>query len=223
VVTNKKTIVTDGTQTPAFQPVVFDGILVSWVASVKSSLCLCSLLADSGDDKPQCSDTNLLFRYMLVCYGLNNLGFDTRKELGMFSAPERRDRFWGRRILLFIGYQSSSPRVNRPEHDVDHLPHLILSRSRMRWAIPLRPMAGVDRGILGFFFFCLYCTDLILNLPLLHCYAERGLLVLRARNVCRDRLLSGVKLTALNSWFWKLLLQVAWRGASGRQTRRWQR
>jgi hypothetical protein len=29
VVTNKKTIVTDGTQTPAFQPVVFDGILVS--------------------------------------------------------------------------------------------------------------------------------------------------------------------------------------------------
>jgi len=29
VETNKKTIVTGGTQTPAFQPVVFDGILGS--------------------------------------------------------------------------------------------------------------------------------------------------------------------------------------------------
>jgi len=71
----------------------------------------------------------------------------------------------------------------------------------MRRAIPLRPVAGVGRDIHGYIFFCLYCSNFILNLSLRHCYAEHGLLVLRARNVCRDRLLSGVKLTALNLWF----------------------
>ena len=133
VMTNKKTIVTHGTQTLAFQPVVFVGIFGELrCESVKSSLCLCSLLVDSSDDEPQCYDTRLLSRYMLVCYGLNSPGFDTRQEQEIFSSPERRGRFWGRRSLLFIGYQGS-PQVNRPGRDVDLTsPHLIMSRSRIR-------------------------------------------------------------------------------------------
>jgi hypothetical protein len=63
--------------------------------------------------------------FQLNVYGLEGLGFDSRKSKRFIASPECQDKIWG---LLFGGYGALALGLNRPGREADrHLvPRLII-------------------------------------------------------------------------------------------------
>jgi hypothetical protein len=81
-------------------------------------------------------------------YGLNGPGFESLPAKSFISPPERPDRPWGPRKLLFNWYGGSSTGVRWPGHDVGH--SLPPSAQTKQWSYTPTPslcLHGVERNV----------------------------------------------------------------------------
>jgi len=66
--------------------------------------------------------------------GLNDRGFGSRREVGVFSSPPRPDRLWGPPSLLSNEYERLFPwGVERSAREADHSP-LSSAEDRNTWS-----------------------------------------------------------------------------------------